>query len=216
MKKKILAIAVALFGTFGMIASAQMPDKSYKPQKFTDYAFEGVLLELDQQAKIDSLNAATFNNNKDCPMQAAQCQQKACAKDQCVAGKCQKVDSVSCDTAQCTKQRGRHHGMRPGQGHKVGNVIGFRPSREYVAAVKDILTPEQYVTFLENIVTMPMPEPGQVMPGMMPGHGQKMGPRVGQGHNQGKAKDKGQAKDKSKDKSKSKDKNKDKNKSKSK
>lgn len=213
MKKKILAIAVAVLGTFGMVASAQMPDKSYKPQKFTDFAFEGVLLELDQQAKIDSINALYQPNG---PMQAANCQQAKCAKDKCAAGQCvkdqcvkdqcKKVEGMVCDTAKCVAgNRHSRHGMRPGKGQRpgAGMMRGMRPSPEYVAAVKEVLTPEQYVTFLENIVNMPMPESGRMMPGQTPNHGQKNGARICHGH------DKGQCPNKDKKDKKGGDQNKD-------
>lgn len=162
MKKKILAIAAALFGTFGMIAFAQMPDKSYKPQKFTDFAFEGILLDIDQQAKIDSINALAF---KACPMQPADCQQQAqCAQTRCPNGQCMKVEGVTCDTAGCVTPgpHRRNHDVRHGHSNRRfdGAMRGMRPTREYIEAVKEVLTPEQYVTFLENIVTMPMPERG--------------------------------------------------------
>lgn len=171
MKKKILAIAIAMCGMCGLVASAQMPDKSYKPQKFTDFAFEGVLLELDQQAKIDSINALYLPATK---MPQGQCQAQAGKQCDKAGKQCDKA--ATCDSAaQCQggcKMRQGHakqQGMRQGQHPGMRQGMGMRPGNmnEYVAAVKEVLTPDQYVTFLENIVTMPAPAPGQAM---APGH----------------------------------------------
>ncbi len=89
-------------------------DKMYRPQKFTDFAFEGILLDMGQQARMDSLNAA---------MAPKQCADSACVNKDC-------------------KAKGR-------KGH------GRMDRREYVKKVKEILTPDQYTVFLENIVMMP-------------------------------------------------------------
>lgn len=89
-------------------------DKMYRPQKFTDFAFEGILLDMGQQARMDSLNAA---------MAPKQCADSACVNKDC-------------------KVKGR-------KGH------GRMDRREYVKKVKEILTPDQYTVFLENIVMMP-------------------------------------------------------------
>ena len=79
MTKKILSIALAIaaFSASGMYAQqdrgvnsrgdsdrSEMSDKMYRPQKFTDFAFEGILLDINQQAKMDSLNAIYQPNGK--------------------------------------------------------------------------------------------------------------------------------------------------------
>ena len=104
------------------------PDKMYRPQKFTDYAFEGILLTVDQQGKIDALNAQL----------KAPCDSAACT----VKKDCKKDDgrkSTHRKDGRKGRKGGRHHGI----------------DRNYVNAVKGILTPEQYTTFLENIIFMP-------------------------------------------------------------
>ncbi len=109
----------------------RMADKMYRPQRFTDFAFEGILLDMNQQARVDSLNAA---------MASGRCANAECAnKDCCAASK-----------GKCNK--GRHHGDR----------------REYVKKVKNILTPEQYTVFLENIVMMPDKAKSSQMRGRRP------------------------------------------------
>lgn len=127
MNKKILALALAAVAALGINAAAQSKDngkaaakteqsqakadnKMARPHRFTDFAFEGILLDIPQQARMDSLNAAV----------KAQAEQR---KDD---------------------ERGpRRGGMNP------------QMRRDYVAKVKEILTPEQYTMFLENIVFMP-------------------------------------------------------------
>lgn len=140
MKRKFLAIAIALV-TLGsstlfaqnvcgkrsqacqaqQCASSQAGDsnKMYQPQKFTDYAFEGILLTVDQQGKMDKLNA---------DMKA---KREACKND----------------TTACKKQCKGDRKCR-GEGR-------LQARKDYVNSVKEILTPEQYTTFLENIVFMP-------------------------------------------------------------
>lgn len=149
----MLAIAAAV--TLGFSASAQktnakgdrtarteQTDKMYRPQKFTDYAFEGILLDINQQARVDSLNAAYKANGK--------CDRSECKSDKKCADKKQCADTTKCagkvkcnERVKCSDQR------------KFGDRMKAR--KEYIAKVKEILTPEQYTLFLENIVNMPEP-----------------------------------------------------------
>lgn len=143
MKKKIMMLAIAAAVFCGFSASAQrsnnpkadranteMSDKMYRPQSFTDYAFEGILLDVKQQARVDSLNAA-FKARKE---------QKSCE-----AGK-QCADSAKmCKVKASDMRRDKMKAANCGR-------------KEYIAKVKEILTPEQYTQFLENIVNMPKPE----------------------------------------------------------
>lgn len=143
MKKKIfmLAIAAAVFCGFSASAqrqnnpkadrvSTEMSDKMYRPQTFTDFAFEGILLDINQQTRVDSLNAA-FKAKKE----------RKC----CEAGK-QCTDSAkACKTKAYDTRRERIKASDNGR-------------KEYIAKVKEILTPEQYTQFLENIVNMPKTE----------------------------------------------------------
>lgn len=157
MNKKVLAIAFAAMAAFGISASAQTPaanqapccaensaapganDKMARPQKFTDFAFEGILLDIPQQARMDSLNAAVKVQREQARPQR---KQRGDRKGQinCPAGQAC-VDSA-CVAQPCGPRDGRR-----GPGRRV--------SADYVAKVKEILTPEQYTTFLENIVLMP-------------------------------------------------------------
>ncbi len=141
MKRKFLAIAIALV-TLGSATSfaqevcgkkgracqtqqcvdsqsATADNKMYKPQKFTDYAFEGILLTVDQQGKMDKLNADLKAKREACKNDTTACQ-KQCKGDR--------------------KCRGERR---------------LQARKDYVNSVKEILTPEQYTTFLENIVFMP-------------------------------------------------------------
>lgn len=191
MKKKFFAIAMAAVAAAGITISAQSVDnnrqkcdkpcdkenccgqqcqagtpgannKMGRPQSFQDFAFEGILLDLNQQQRMDSLNAAV----------------KAQREAKMAARKDQKGD----------RQQMRDN-MRQGRA-------------DYIAKVKEILTPEQYTMFLENIVMMPQ----QQGPGHMMGHQQGMrhngkdGMRADRGRKD-QHKDKAAAKDKSKDKS---------------
>lgn len=163
MKKKFFAIALAAVAAAGITISAQSADnnrqkgdkpcskenccaqqcqdgtpgdnnKMGRPQSFRDFAFEGILLDLNQQQRMDSLNAAVKAD-----------------RDAKMAARKEKKDGEQ----KCDRQQMRDN-MRQGRA-------------DYIAKVKEILTPEQYTMFLENIVLMPQQQaPGQKMgqPGM--------------------------------------------------
>lgn len=135
MIKKILSMAIIVAAACGISASAQQ-NKMYQPQQFTDFAFEGILLDVDQQAKIDNINSA-FRLKGQPAAENAQCDKQNCPKQPC--------DSANCD--QPKRQRNR------GQMPSPANDPNMR--REYAKQVKQVLTPEQYTQFLENIAFMP-------------------------------------------------------------
>lgn len=134
MKKKLITMAIATIAIFGYTATAQtvdnnaqpnqncpmsaQNDKMHRPQSFQEFAFEGILLDMDQQARIDSLNNAMAQQRQDMRQQRRE-----------------RRDSL----AQCEDE---------------GKCQRNNPQREYIGKVKEILTPDQYVTFLENIVFM--------------------------------------------------------------
>lgn len=144
MNKKIITFAIAAIGLCSVAANAQTADskatsqanaeqqvdnKMYKPQKFTDFAFEGILLDVNQQAAIDQINQ--------------QYQQQLAPRGD--RGQKQKCDSAKCEKKACPANADKNLGNRKG---------GPRDNswrRQYAAQVKEVLTPEQYVTFLENI-----------------------------------------------------------------
>ncbi|MCM1451520.1 MAG: hypothetical protein NC102_04640 [Clostridium sp.] len=136
MKKKIFSLAIAAIAALGVTAAAQSKDsracentdtccaqskdradKMARPHRFTDFAFEGILLDIPQQARMDSLNAAVKS----------------------------RVDKAREEKPD--RKDGDRGPRRPGMNRGI--------SRDYVAKVKEILTPEQYTVFLENIVFMP-------------------------------------------------------------
>lgn len=161
MMKKFLTLAVAALAFAGVSASAQdqaatvcrrqncenavAQDRMRRPATWREYAFEGVLLSVDQQGKIDQINK-DFDARR-----AAACKRDTCTNPNCTNPNCTKAtcDSVNCKNAKHHRKHGNRHG-RDGQGV---NCSGFR--KEYIAKVKEVLTPEQYTTFLENIVNMP-------------------------------------------------------------
>lgn len=140
MKLKTLYVAIALV-VAGMTATAQTTatadanqtsskaDKMYRPLEFTDFAFEGILMTPDQQQKIDAINAEMKAKRGSCDVKPD------CKKGECKKGECPKSE---CKKGECKKDRSK---MRRGECMK-----------EYASKVKEVLTPEQYVVFLENIV----------------------------------------------------------------
>lgn len=161
MTKYFITIAAAAIAACGFTAAAQdraaagaAPEQSDKMRRAAtprEYAFEGVLLSMDQQAKIDAINAefdakcakGKCVNNCD----PKKCPYLNCRKDSCTARPCPYAND-SC-VAQPKGPRGPRHGHGPRGQFRNGL------SPEYIAKVKEVLTPEQYTLFLENIVNMP-------------------------------------------------------------
>lgn len=195
MKRKFLAIAIAAIGSLGIFACAQSSsaqpdpqgteagaDRMYRPQKFTDFAFEGIILTMDQQSKIDALNS----------------QLKSRCDSACTA----RPDSVCPnDKGGCCKKDCRKGGKKGGK--KGGPRGGMNPDTRawYIGQVKEILEPEQYVTFLENIVMMPQQGPGPDM--KRAPMGKDKGPKVSQQKPEKKQADKKKGDKKKGDKKKS-------------
>lgn len=177
MKKKILMMAIALFGIAGATASAQETpcnnscserpapqNKMRQPRTFNEFAFEGILLDINQQQRMDSLNAAVKANRpakRDGKCASDECVKNDCQKSDCQKGDCKKGECTA--QSQCTetgKCQAAGKDCKKGDGPRYGkNPKGERMLRtpygpEYVAKVKEILTPEQFEMFQENVANM--------------------------------------------------------------
>ncbi|MCD8386006.1 MAG: hypothetical protein LUD17_03840 [Bacteroidales bacterium] len=172
MKKKIMTLALALLGLVGAVAAQAQTDDSAKgkcnkeqrapgdnnkmrqPQTFQEIAFEGILLDVNQQARMDSLN------------QAIEAQRQQRMEERGPRG--ERPDSVG--PRQRPERGARPDSIGPrGPRPEGGEGPQARPNsrRQYIEQVKQILTPEQYTTFLENIVfmTVDQPQMGRQMQG---------------------------------------------------
>lgn len=116
--------------------------------------FEGITLTEEQQVQIDALRP-----------QRPECKVKG-DSIKCDKAKAEKCDKAKADGKDCDKKF-KGDGRRPGANPAM--------RAEYVKKVKEILTPEQYVTFLENIVFMPQNDAPR--PDGMPRHDRKGGPK---------------------------------------
>lgn len=119
---------------------------------------------------------AKEDNGKCCKEGKAGCKEGKCAKDSCGKAKCCKEGKADCckkaQTDSCgARQRMRQHNMR-----MRGAAANAEATSEYLAKVKEVLTPEQYVQFLENCVTR-----GATMPRMFdrPGGVKYRDPKTG-------------------------------------
>lgn len=163
MNRTILTLALAVFTICGFSVSAQNQNNTcarqtcYEttcpptassdsrirgPQNWRERAFEGVLLSVDQQGKIDAINKQFCS--KAAPA--------SCSSDSCTNAKCDKKSKCNKDCKRncCGKN------ARPARRHGRKGQLNFKARSEYIAQVKEVLTPEQYITFLENIVNMPV------------------------------------------------------------
>ncbi len=167
MKKTLLTLAIAALGCTAFGASAQpqdnaprMQNKMYQPQKFTDFAFEGILLDLNQQQRMDSLNAAVKDfqaqqqdyTTVNLPDNQGLTNKQGAKPDKAKSGKKDKKKD---------EKKGKHaqEFIRSKVGQRGMLPAPYGP--DYISKVKEILTPEQYTTFLENIVLMPYNQQAQ-------------------------------------------------------
>lgn len=144
MKKKIFSTALILSALIGFNASAQdnapealkcdkkeqcKGDRPDAPRGPRFNPFEGITLTAEQQSQLDAL----------CPQRNARPVAKECKKE-CKA-----------DTAKCDKKGKK--GVRSERGKRPDKNM----KAEYIKKVKEILTSDQYVVFLENLATQPQP-----------------------------------------------------------
>lgn len=166
MKKKLLMMAIALVGLTGLTAFAQdsqnnnsnrptpgQMNKMRQPREFTEFAFEGILLDINQQQRMDSLNAAVRANcpemsGRECCQNDSTTERADCKKDNCKKGDCQGAQCQNAGTSSCNR------GQRSPKDHRMMRRNPY--GDEYIAKVKEILTPEQFALFEENISKMPM------------------------------------------------------------
>ena len=118
----------------------------YRPQKFTDFAFEGILLDINQQAKMDSLNAIYQPNGKigeKCNLQDKKLdkQDKNLNKKDC----CKDKDSLKQSGKQCAGKQDR-----------------MENRRKYVEGVKEIASSccaRKTQMILHNLYTLQLRRP---------------------------------------------------------
>lgn len=167
MKKKFLALAITLLAMGTVTASAKKSEKA--PQQNCPVAectqqqcqacdsvecgggqmlfFEGIELTPDQQTKLQAIKPQR-------PDKGMRGERRSRPQ-----GQPRQFAGQPCDSAKFKQAPGQRPNRMQGR-------------RNYINQVKEILTPEQYVVFLENMVTA-APAPQQ---GMRPGNDQR-GPR---------------------------------------
>lgn len=147
MIKKALSLTLILTAAFGLTAKASAQDCCQQDQtecaKTNDKEchngkkcngfnpFDGLNLSADQQTRLDMLA-------KDCP------KSKTCGKKSC----CQEKDS----TKTCRPQADKKACCATDSCKAAVRANPAESRAEYLAKVKEILSSEQYVMFLENIV----------------------------------------------------------------
>ena len=172
MTKKLFTMASALVLAIGVSAFASGDDNkacadkqcgsqcSARAAQCADAAccdpFDGLNLTPEQMMRLNTITTECRDAQK-----AAKC---------CKEGKadcCKKAQADSC----AARQRMRQHNMR-----MRGAAANAEATSEYLAKVKEVLTPEQYVQFLENCVTR-----GATMPRMFdrPGGVKYRDPKTG-------------------------------------
>lgn len=136
MKKKLTLLALAIVASLGISAAAQTPcNKPCEKQKCEKQ-------KCEQQQKCDKQKC-----DKPCDKQKCDkpCDKQKCAKQQCAgdpflegitlsAEQQTKIDAIKAD-----RKKAAAEGKNPCR-------------RDFLAKMKEVLSPEQYVTYLENMV----------------------------------------------------------------
>lgn len=103
--------------------------------------FAGINLTPEQQSQLNDIKPL-------CTRDSDNCEATECASQQTTA-------QQNCSRQDCNRGQ-RHEGRRQeGQGRSARRANPEK-RRQYIEQVKGILTPEQYVIFLENIVMPPV------------------------------------------------------------
>ena len=200
MTKKLLTMASALVLAIGVSAFASGDDNkacadkqcgsqcSARAAQCADAGccdpFDGLNLTPEQMMRLNTITTECRDAQKAakcCKEGKADCKEGKCAKEGngkcCKEGKagCKEGKAGCCKKAQAdscaARQRMRQHNMR-----MRGAAANAEATSEYLAKVKEVLTPEQYVQFLENCVTR-----GATMPRMFdrPGGVKYRDPKTG-------------------------------------
>ena len=119
--------------------------KSNRSQRHGEFnPFEGLNLTPEQQTALEALRP----QKGQCPGDKAQCSE---AKPDCKdKAQCDKKDCKKADKAKCDKKDGKKCDKKEGVSREDRAADMKARRAEYLGKVKEILTPEQYVQFLEN------------------------------------------------------------------
>lgn len=173
MKKVIFGLA--LLAATSMTTFAQTPNNNAccnvpqtecVPDSFCNVPCDPCGLPLD--LALQGLNLTTEQNNKLVDLQSSFKKQQKVAKEGRKCGS----DSIKNDRQKPTKEQVQAH-------RKAMREKKAESRKNYLAGVKGILTPDQYVTYLENVYVYQAPNQGKAgKPGKMDkagrkGHGQK-------------------------------------------
>ena len=141
MKKTILSVAILLVSTLGLTAVAQTPANSQTCPNQTECTKAGKAGKTNRPNPFEGLNLTEQQKSE---LQAIAPQKPA--------RKCDKAQNGTCDKAKARKaDKTKQQSKVDKQAKRAENrqqMMQYR--RDYLAKVKNILTPEQYVQFLEN------------------------------------------------------------------
>lgn len=174
MKKLILAvtcIALGISASFANPANDSKKDKKECDKKECKAPgcnpFEGLNLTDTQKKQLSEI--CPFGPGKD--------------KKECDNKECTEKSTDKCDKAQAPGQRRKFSPEQADSMRRAMITKRLDARKNYLAKVKEILTPEQYTQFLENNFINAMPQmPGRdngMKPGQRPGKNEKMGAQNG-------------------------------------
>ncbi|MDE7153063.1 MAG: Spy/CpxP family protein refolding chaperone [Muribaculaceae bacterium] len=136
MKKTLVTLSLAVATIFGFSAFAQQQDKTQCNKERTEKCCKS-----DKEKKCDRGQRPCFNPFEGIELSAEQQTKIDALKQECQA-KRQEMKSDRKKSDDNSSKISREERMKQRQQSK----------RDYLAKVKAILTPDQYVTFLENMV----------------------------------------------------------------
>lgn len=137
MKKTILSVAILLVSTLGLTAVAQTSTNSQTCPNQTECTKAG-------KARPNPFEGLNLTEQQKSELQAIAPQKPARICDKAQNGTCDKAKARKADK---TKQQSKVD-KQAKRAENRQQMMQYR--RDYLAKVKNILTPEQYVQFLEN------------------------------------------------------------------
>lgn len=195
MKKNIMAIAILAASAFTFSASAQTPDNSCpqqcpqqkcrvdanRPNRYcfvdSTLAFKGITLTADQSAAVARINAETR-----AAQQKARAERQQ-AKDRQKVEKQQMKEQVKNMTDEQRQQFRAERQKAKAEQKQARAEARMQARLDYFHQIQKVLSPDQYVTFLENTAASAATRPAK---DMRPGKGPRGNKDMSRGERRGR------------------------------
>lgn len=148
MKKTILSVAILLASTLGLTAVAQTPVNSQTGTNQTECTKAGKACKAAKANRPNPFEGLNLTEQQKSELQAIAPQKPARKCDKAQNGACNKAKAGKGEKKDLAAKQQSKADKQAKRAENRQQMIQNR--RDYLAKVKNILTPEQYVQFLEN------------------------------------------------------------------